>query len=226
MQRCTVPSAFSGPGVVTTPLVRLLIVEDDAWVRRSLADLLRPTPDLELVTTETGREALELAAANPPDVALVDIGLPDTTGVDVIRELRRTVLGCVSVAFTVFDDAPTVLAALRAGARGYILKSTPSERILPLLREAVDGGLPLSASVASLVVETMLQSTPAEPTLSERESELLSLLARGATYAQCASALGIGVGTVQGYVKNIYAKLEVSSKAEAAVAAVRLGLVK
>lgn len=206
--------------------MRLLIVEDDVWVRRSLTDLLRPTPDLDILTTGSGREALELAAATPPDVALVDIGLPDITGIEVITELRRTTPGCVPVSFTVFDDAPTVLAALRAGARGYILKSTPGERILPLLREALDGGLPLSASVASLVVDTMLASTPAEPTLSERESELLSLLARGATYAQCASALGIGVGTVQGYVKNIYAKLEVSSKAEAAVAAVRLGLVK
>jgi two-component system, NarL family, nitrate/nitrite response regulator NarL len=220
------PVGVFRPGVVTTQAMRLLIVEDDVWVRRSLADLLRTTPDLDVITTGTGREALELAASAPPDVALVDIGLPDITGITVITELRRSVSSCVPVAFTVFDDAPTVLGALRAGARGYILKSTPSERILPLLHEAFSGGLPLSPSVASLVVETMLATSPSEQALSERESELLALLARGATYAQCASTLGIGVGTVQSYVKNIYAKLEVSSKAEAAVAAVRLGLVK
>jgi DNA-binding NarL/FixJ family response regulator len=198
--------------------MRLLIVEDDPWVRRGIADVLA---GLEIVTCGTGGEAL--AHTGTFDVALVDIGLPDISGTIVIAELRRR--GCVPVAFTVFDDAKTILAALRAGARGYILKSTPTERILPQLREALAGGMPLSPAVASLVVETMLSSTEAERRLTERETELLALLARGATYAQCASALGIGVGTVQSYVKNIYGKLDVSSKAEAAVAAVRLGLV-
>jgi DNA-binding NarL/FixJ family response regulator len=198
--------------------MRLLIVEDDPWVRRGIADVLA---SVEVVACGTGGDAL--AQRGPFDVALVDIGLPDVSGTVVITELRRR--GCVPVAFTVFDDAKTVLTALRAGARGYILKSTPSERILPQLREALEGGMPLSPAVASLVVETMLSSTESERRLTERETELLALLARGATYAQCASALGIGVGTVQGYVKNIYGKLDVSSKAEAAVAAVRLGLV-
>lgn len=198
--------------------MRLLIVEDDPWVRRGVADVLA---SVEVAACATGRDAL--AQPGPFDVALVDIGLPDISGTAVIAELRRR--GCVPVAFTVFDDAKTVLTALRAGARGYILKSTPTERILPQLREALAGGMPLSPAVAALVVETMLSSTESERRLTERESELLALLARGATYAQCASALGIGVGTVQGYVKNIYGKLDVSSKAEAAVAAVRLGLV-
>lgn len=198
--------------------MRLLIVEDDPWVRRGVADVLA---SVEVVACATGRDAL--AQPGPFDVALVDIGLPDISGTAVIAELRRR--GCVPVAFTVFDDAKTVLTALRAGARGYILKSTPTERILPQLREALAGGMPLSPAVAALVVETMLSSTESERRLTERESQLLALLARGATYAQCASALGIGVGTVQGYVKNIYGKLDVSSKAEAAVAAVRLGLV-
>lgn len=200
--------------------MRLLIVEDDAWVRRGLVDMLK---GIETVACETGREALAIAQGAPFDTALVDIGLPDISGTTVITALRQR--GCVPVAFTVFDDAKTVLTALRAGARGYILKSTPTERILPQLREALDGGMPLSPAVASLVVETMLSTTESDRRLTERETELLALLARGATYAQCASALGIGVGTVQGYVKNIYGKLDVSSKAEAAVAAVRLGLV-
>lgn len=200
--------------------MRLLIVEDDPWVRQGLAAVLA---DVETVSCETGREALALVEGAPFDAAIVDIGLPDISGTTVISALRRR--GSVPVAFTVFDDARTVLTALRAGARGYILKSTPSERIMPLIREALDGGMPLSPAVASLVVETMLATTETERRLTERETELLALLARGATYAQCASALGIGVGTVQGYVKTIYGKLDVSSKAEAAVAAVRLGLV-
>jgi DNA-binding NarL/FixJ family response regulator len=207
--------------------MRLLVVEDELWVRRSLAELItRTDPTVQVASCGTGRDAIELAMGTPPDVALVDIGLPDITGVIVIGELRRRVPACTPVAFTVYDDAPTVLASLRAGARGYILKSTPSERVLPLLREALEGGLPLSPAVASLVVETLLAGSAHERPLTDREMDLLSLLARGATYAEAASALGIGLGTVQGYVKSIYGKLDVSSKAEAAVAAVRLGLVR
>lgn len=207
--------------------MRLLIVEDDLWVRRSLAELIQQADlTIDVMTSGAGREALGLATSAPPDIALVDLGLPDISGVVVIGELRRRVQRCVPLAFTQFDDAPTVLAALRAGARGYILKSTPTERIVPLMREALAGGLPLSASVASLVVESMLTRGDREQTLTERETQLLALLARGATYAEAAAALGIGIGTVQGYVKSIYTKLEVSSKAEAAVAAVRLGLVR
>jgi DNA-binding NarL/FixJ family response regulator len=178
------------------------------------------------VTSGTGQEALQLISGAPPDVALVDLGLPDVSGVVVIAALRRGAPRCVPLAFTVFDDAPTILAALRAGARGYLLKGTPSDRIVPLIREALAGGLPLSPSVASLLVANMLEPRATEQSLTERETELLALLARGTTYAACASVLGIGVGTVQSYVKSIYGKLEVSSKAEAAVAAVRLGLVR
>ena len=214
---------------MVSPL-RVLFVEDEPWIRRAIEQLVRPGDHgVEIVSTGRGHDALALAPKQRPHVALVDIGLPDVSGIDVLIGLRRIVPTCVPVVFTQFDDARTILAALRAGARGYILKSAPLDRVLPMLREARDGGLPLSPAVASLVVETMLANRTSEPqaaeALTERETELLVLLARGATYAQCAEALSIGVGTVQGYVKNIYAKLDVSSKAEAAVAAARLGLV-
>lgn len=205
--------------------LRVLIVEDEPWVRRGAEEMLRAA-NVEVVALGRGRDAMAAARAAAFDAALVDLGLPDVSGIEVIAELRQ--LGaCTPVAFTVFDDAPTILAALRAGARGYVLKSTPSERIVPLLREAIAGGMPLSPAVASLVVETMLGQDANKPStaLTDRETELLALLARGATYAQCADALGIGVGTVQSYVKSIYTKLDVGSKAEAAVVAVRLGLV-
>jgi DNA-binding NarL/FixJ family response regulator len=207
--------------------VRLLIVEDEPWVRRALAELVSADDAaIALEACATGGEALQVAKTLQPTVALVDIGLPDMSGSAVIAKLRTIAPGCVSVAFTKFDDAPTILEVLRAGARGYILKSTGSDRVLHQLREAESGGLPLSPAVASLVVENLLVATAPEPALTERETELLALLARGATYAECATALGIGLGTVQSYVKNIYAKLEVTSKAEAAVAAVRRGLVR
>jgi DNA-binding NarL/FixJ family response regulator len=208
-----------------TSRMRVLIVEDEPWIRRGVETVLHDA-GVDVSAFGRGGDALAAARTRAFDAALVDLGLPDTSGIDVIAELRGIVPACVSVVFTVFDDAPTILAALRAGARGYILKSTPTDRILSQLREAIAGGMPLSPAVASLVVETMLgQDSAPSKRLTERETELLALLARGATYAQCASALGIGVGTVQSYVKSIYAKLDVGSKAEAAVVAVRLGLV-
>lgn len=210
-------------------VLRVLLVEDDTWIRSSIEKLLRAT-EPEVSVTAVGRGELAVAAATrtPPDVALVDLGLPDMSGIEVIRALRSKHPACAAVAFTVFDDAPTILAALRAGARGYLLKSAPSDRLMSSLREARDGGMPLSPTVASLVVETMLgtREQAAEVDLTERETALLGLLARGLTYAQCASELGIGVGTVQTYVKSIYSKLDISSKAEASVIALRLGLVR
>jgi DNA-binding NarL/FixJ family response regulator len=205
--------------------LRVLIVEDEPWVRRGVEEALR-AQGADVVALARGRDAMEAARNATFDAALVDLGLPDVSGIEVIADLREGARTCTPVAFTVFDDAPTVLAALRAGARGYMLKSTPTERIVPHLHEAIAGGMPLSPAVARLVVDTMLgQDSMPRPALTDRETELLSLLARGATYSQCADALGIGVGTVQSYVKSIYAKLDVGSKAEAAVVAVRLGLV-
>lgn len=208
-------------------LLRVLVVEDEVWVRRGLVEMLRADPGIETCDARTGASALAIARSTPPDVALVDVGLPDITGIEVITELRRVAPACVSLVFTMFDDAPTILAALRAGARGYLLKNAGSERILASIREAVAGGLPLSPAVASLVVESMLKAEPrgVDESLTPRETELLALLARGQTYAQCAQTMAIGVGTVQSYVKSIYSKLDVTSKAEAAVAAVRLGIV-
>jgi DNA-binding NarL/FixJ family response regulator len=210
-------------------VLRVLLVEDDSWIRTSIEKLLRTTaPEVAVTAVGRGELAISAAARAVPDVALVDLGLPDLPGIEVIRTLRSKHPACAAVAFTVFDDPPTILAALRAGARGYLLKSAPSDRLLASLREARDGGMPLSPMVARLVVETMLgkREQATEVDLTERETALLGLLARGLTYAQCASELGIGIGTVQTYVKSIYGKLDVSSKAEASVIALRLGLVR
>ncbi len=205
--------------------LRVLIVEDEPWIRRGAEQVLH-AEGVDVTPLGRGTDAIAAARAMTFDAALVDLGLPDISGVEVIAELRARSPACAPVAFSVFDDAPTILAALRAGARGYILKSTPTERVVPQLRDAIAGGMPLSPTVASLIVETMLgQNDKPSSQLTERETELLALLARGATYAQCADALGIGIGTVQSYVKSIYTKLDVGSKAEAAVVAVRLGLV-
>jgi DNA-binding NarL/FixJ family response regulator len=210
-------------------VLRVILVEDEPWVRKGVETLLRDK-GCTVQAFARGADAIAAASRGAVDAAVVDIGLPDMSGIEVIAELRQVAPACVSVAFTQHDDPATVLGALRAGARGYLVKNAASDRIVPSLREAIAGGMPLSPSVAALVVEIMLGAeSPAASkkplALTARETELLSLLAKGATYAQAAGQLGIGVGTVQSYVKSIYAKLDVGSKAEAAVIAVRLGLV-
>jgi DNA-binding NarL/FixJ family response regulator len=204
-----------------------LVVEDDPWVQGSVLAALatddRITP-LACGTVADALRAIDEGAAC--DVALVDLGLPDGSGLDVLRRLARERPDAASVAFTVFDDEETVLGALRAGARGYLLKSTPVAELPGLLREAQGGGAPMTPVVARLVLDALVPAPRPgdEGPLSPREREVLRLLARGHTYAAAGHALGIGLGTVQGHVKSIYQKLQVASKAEAALAAARLGL--
>lgn len=202
--------AVGGNDGAVASRLRVLIVEDEAGIRRDAEAALR-REGVIAIGVERGQEAIAAARVEGFDAALVDLGLPDMPGIEVIAGLRRAAAACTPVAFTVFDDAPTILAALRAGARGYLLKSSPTARIVSLLRDAIAGGMPLSPGVASLVVETMLGDASGPRTLlSERERALLALLARGATYTQCAETLGIGLGTVQQHVRSIYAALDAS----------------
>lgn len=203
------------------------VVEDDPWVQSSVLGALRADDRITAIACATVAEANRaLDEGQPCDVALVDLGLPDGSGLEVLRRLAVERPAAACVAFTVFDDEETVLAALRAGARGYLLKSTPMSELPALLREAQGGGAPMTPVVARLVLDALVPAPqPSDDgPLSPREREVLRLLARGHTYAAAGQALGIGLGTVQGHVKSIYHKLQVASKAEAALAAVRLGL--
>ncbi len=214
---------------------RLLLVEDHVAVRDAVAHMLtadgaftlvgafgavRPT----LVALDEGLEA---------DVAIVDLGLPDGSGIELIRSMRRTHPHLVAVAFTALDDAEVIFEALRAGARGYLLKSTHPQRLAAAVMEALDGGAPMSPSVARRVVEALLavpaiaDLAPERASLARltaREREVLLLVSKGATYPEIARLLNVALGTVQGYVREVYTKLEVTSKAEAAMIATKLGL--
>lgn len=213
-------------------MTRLLIVEDNAWVRQSAHELLSAGGFTVVAALDAVAPALRvLADGLQVDAALVDLGLPDGSGLEVMEALRRALPHAVIVAFTVVDDPPTIFEALRAGARGYLLKSTAPARLADLMQEAIDGGAPMSAPVARLVVESFRHEPIASADraavdrLTPRELEVLVLLAKGMSYPEVARLLGVGLGTVQSYVKTIYGKLEVSSKAEAATIATRLGLV-
>lgn len=210
---------------------RLMLVEDESWIREDVASLLDvPGGAFRVIASfGTGEEAIRAVQNGlQVELALVDLGLPGVSGVEVIRALRRACPEAVAVAFTVFDDERSVFAALKAGARGYLLKTTPFDRLREALLDAATGGAPMSPGIARLVVESMEQPAPAEvdeaSSLTPREREVLSFLTRGHTYADTASALGIALGTVQTHVRSIYGKLEVASKAEATATALRRGL--
>ncbi|MFO0745410.1 MAG: response regulator transcription factor [Myxococcota bacterium] len=218
---------------------RIVIVEDNPWIRQSAEEMLTSAGvGFEVVASfdAVAPAVTALAGGLVAEAALVDLGLPDGSGVDVIRAFRQLCPAAVVVAFTVLDDPKTIFDALRAGARGYLLKSTAPARLVPLLQDALAGGAPMSAPVARLVVDSFRGAVaPTDATsasdaesltrLTPREREVLVLLAKGLSYPEVARVLGVGLGTVQGYVKSVYSKLEVASKAEAAIVAARLGLV-
>jgi DNA-binding NarL/FixJ family response regulator len=207
--------------------IRLLILEDDNTVRNALKELAAESRAFDTVSIASSTaEARELIKKQRFDIALVDLGLPDGSGVDVIADLKRAQPEASAVVFTIFDDAPNVLAAVRAGARGYLLKSTPPGQLITRLLEAAAGHSPMSSAAARHLVDAL---APPEAdkvaSLTGREKEVLSVLARGYSYQETAKLLSIGLGTVQGHVKVIYEKLDVTTKAEAAAIAVRLGLI-
>jgi DNA-binding NarL/FixJ family response regulator len=211
-----------------------LIVEDERWVRESLEHALgwNDRALCHAGSAACAADALGLVESGLAfDVALVDLGLPDMPGAELIARLRALRPGAITVVFTVYDDAPHLLSALRAGAQGYLLKSSSVEKVLSGLREAAQGGAPMTPSIARMVIDALREQVPGTSSpddaarLTPREKEVLVLLAKGQTYAAVSGALSIGLGTVQGHVKRIYEKLSVDSKAEAATAAQRMGLI-
>lgn len=197
-------------------VLRVLIIEDDALVTAGLKAVLSSSGGLEVVgACASGAELAEwLTGERRLDVALVDLGLPDVSGTELIRQLSASFPEAAVVAFTQYDDPDHVFDALRAGAVGYLLKSTAGEKVPGLLHEAVRGGSPLSPSVARRIVGAF-SATEKQPLLTARERTVLELLVDGASYGDVAAELDVEMSTVQTHVKNLYRKLRVSSRAGA-----------
>jgi DNA-binding NarL/FixJ family response regulator len=212
---------------------RVALVEDDADMRASLAASIAGQDWLELADSwRTGAEALAGLQREAPDVLLVDLGLPDMSGLDVIRLVAARHPACDVLVISMFGDEANVLAALEAGARGYLLKGLLSRDVTADIRDLLAGGSPLSPVIARQVLRRLrapaqaatTEALPGDATLSPRETEILNAIARGFSYAEVAEMLHITVATVHTHLKRIYGKLAVHSKTEAVFEAGRLGL--
>lgn len=206
-----------------------LVVEDNAETREWLCHCLRAAlPDGRVIATESLRNALAAVQSESFSLALVDLGLPDGSGLDVIRAIRRSEKGRSTyiVVATISDDDKSVFTALKSGAQGYILKDQDRDRIVSYLRGIPLGNVPLSNQVARRLVEHFNGSVDAleEAALAPREQDVLRFIAKGFSVADAAGILGLQTSTVKGYVKSLYAKLGINSRAEATSEAIRLGL--
>lgn len=212
-----------------TGLEPLLVVEDNAAFRALLVTLLSPRFTVDAAATV--RAALARARAARPVAAVVDLGLPDGDGTELVRGLRDLYADLAIVVLTVDDASERVLGALAAGANGYLTKDRVTFELNDALDAARSGGTPLSPRVAAHVVNALrTTSRPAPPRppvlLTESERRVLEQLARGLTYDQVGLVLDISINTVRSRVRTLYEKLEVVSRTEALVTAARLGLVR
>jgi DNA-binding NarL/FixJ family response regulator len=225
----------SAPDRMTAKRHSVLLVEDDEATRARLARAIETRPELRLsaVAASCG-EAVAALDREAPDVLLTDLGLPDGSGIDVIREVRRRRLATESMAITVFGDERHVVAAIEAGATGYLLKDGSSEYVTESILQLLAGGSPISPPIARhLLTRFRDEPSPSRetargpvPSLTEREREVLLFLVKGFTGPEIGGFLGISGHTVASHVKNIYRKLEVRSRGEAVYEAMQLGLVK
>lgn len=216
-------------------IIRILIADDHQLFRDGVRALLLAAPDTEVVgEAGAGQDAIELAARTTPDVILMDIQMPDMDGIEATRVIvaRNPNIGVLMV--TMFEDDQSVFAAMRAGARGYVLKGARHEEMLRAIRAVASGEAIFSRAIAARMMSFFAASRPlgqppaiADETfaeLTERELEILTLIARGETNAAIADTLVISVKTVRNHVSNILNKLQVTDRAQAAIRARSAGL--
>jgi len=215
-----------------------LVVEDHdetrEWWEQELPRLFQ---GIDMDAVATLRDARELLRQRHYWLAIVDINLPDGSGVDLIGEMAERFPDTLCVVCTIFDDDHHIFSALHAGAQGYLVKDQPRRRQLEQLREILHGQPPLSPGVARRILRFLSRSSPPSGgrashggppagNLTERETEVLRLIAKGYSRPEVASLLNLSLNTVSTYTKSIYQKLDVSRRAEAVVEAVRLGLIR
>jgi len=202
--------------------IRIFLVEDDAAMRVEFERMVLAEPELVLAGSAWNlAEARELLRTREVDIVIVDLGLPDGDGAELIRELRDTAPATAALVTTVFGDEAHVIRAVEAGARGYLLKDTTPQEFVRAVRMVHEGGAPLSPQIARHLlkrfapISTPNKSGPEEERLTPRELDILTRISQGFSVAEAAQASGISHHTVTAHIKNIYSKLSVRNRVEA-----------
>lgn len=201
--------------------IRVSIVEDDDKIRESLVVLIEGSTGFRCVSAYPNAEdALQDIPRKKPDVVLMDIGLPGINGVECVRLLKAAEPDIQIIMLTVYEDNNKIFSSVEAGATGYLLKTTPPDQLMSAIREVHAGGSPMSSGIARKVLQSFFKVRRGEieeVNLTEREREILDLLAKGFLYKEIGDTLHIAVDTVHSHLRHIYEKLHVRSRTEAVV---------
>jgi DNA-binding NarL/FixJ family response regulator len=213
-------------------VTKVMIVEDDPAFLSRFCRIVTSEREFELfAAVRDGASARDCLAGSAPDVLLVDLGLPDMSGIEIIRETSRRYPQTDIMVVTMFADEAHVLESIEAGATGYLLKDSLPDEFIQLIKQLRAGGSPISPVIARLLLRQLrpaagptVTETPGAAALSTRESEILALIAKGFSFGEIGKLLGVSTHTVTTHVKNIYKKLAVHSRGEAVYEATRMGL--
>lgn len=212
------------------PPLRVLIADDHPLVRSGMRTLLTVEKDLEVVgEAATGEEAVTLAAALQPDVIVMDLRMPGISGIEATRRILQDSPSIRILVVTLFEDDDSVFAALRAGARGYILKDASEVEVLRAIQAVSSGDAIFSATIAQRLINFFAAPRSAMqpllfPDLTDREREILTLIAQGRSNAEIAQTLVISMKTVRNYISSIFSKLQVADRAQAIIRAREAGI--
>jgi DNA-binding NarL/FixJ family response regulator len=206
--------------------VSILVFEDNDLLRESLSSLITLNPDFELAAAYPhALQAKQQICEHKPDAVLMDIDMPGRSGIEAVREVRVFDATLPIIMLTVFDDNMHVLDAIKAGASGYLLKKHISTRLFDSISEVLEGGAPMSPSIARMVVGSMQRLSDNPYQLTAREKEILTALSAGNSYKLIAAQLDISIDTVRSHIKKVYEKMHVHSQTEAMSKAIREKLI-
>jgi DNA-binding NarL/FixJ family response regulator len=221
----------------STP-IRVFMVEDQPPILKNQLKLLEGQPEVEVVGTAlSGEAAIEEIPKVMPDVLLLDLGLPRMSGIDVTRHIKATLPKIEILIFTIFDEEDKVLDAVKSGASGYLLKGATADRIVEAIKEVKAGGTVIQPNLARRLLKhfrvednrlgTTAQPDAGEPIrpLSDREREILQLIAKGVSNSEAAKILNLSKATIRTHLEHIYEKLEVTNRVEAVTEGIRKGLI-
>ncbi|HEX9924671.1 MAG TPA: response regulator transcription factor [Anaerolineae bacterium] len=212
-----------------TEIIRVVLADDHTFVRKGIRDFLEEENDIQvLAEATTGAEAVTLTLQHQPDVAVLDIQMPEMTGIEAARQIKAKAPEVQVLVLTAYDDAPYIFAMLQAGASGYVLKNAPSEELIRAVRTVAAGGSALDPTITAKVMAQLSSGKPPGAQaviekLTQRELDVLRLAARGHTNRAIGLELGISDRTVQGHLANIFGKLGVATRTEAVLLAMKQG---